>query len=168
MNMTATVMALLCILTASFAGAAGNHAGGHGASEAIGTPGNPAQVTRTVTVVMSDAMRFTPSTITVSRGETVRFVVKNAGRLPHEMVLGTEKELQEHYELMKKHPEMEHADDNMVTVQPGGTGELVWQFTRAGTVHFGCLLPGHYEAGMKGRVKVKAGKGRQSNESHGH
>ena len=71
------------------------------------------------------------------------------------MVLGTQKELEEHYELMKKHPEMDHADPNMVTLAPGKSGEIIWRFTRAGTVDFACLQPGHYEAGMKGAVKVK-------------
>ena len=70
------------------------------------------------------------------------------------MVLGTEKELKEHYEVMKKNPEMEHADENMVTVQPGKSGEIIWQFTKAGKVNFACLQPGHYDAGMKGSVMV--------------
>ena len=149
---------------ATLAGASGSHAGGHGSADAIGKAGDPAKVSRSVTVNMSDAMRFTPATITVTQGETIRFVVRNTGNIPHEMVLGTEKELKEHYEAMKKHPEMEHADDNMLTVQPGKSGEIVWQFTRAGTVSFACLLPGHYEAGMKGAVKVKANKAKSRNK----
>jgi len=147
---------LSVVLITASAAASGNHAGGHGSAEAIGRAGTPENVTRTIPIDMSDAMRFTPANITVRQGETVRFIVRNSGKLPHEMVLGTEKELKEHYEVMKKHPEMEHADENMVTVQPGKTGEIIWQFTRAGTVAFACLLPGHYEAGMKGAVKVKA------------
>ncbi|NCT82484.1 MAG: cupredoxin family protein [Comamonadaceae bacterium] len=136
--------------------ASGQHAGSHG-GDAIGQPGVAAQVTRTVHIDMSDAMRFTPASIAVKQGETVRFIVKNSGRLKHELVLGSVQELKEHYEVMKKHPEMEHADDNMVTVAPGQTGEMLWQFTRAGQVHFACLQPGHYDAGMKGLVKVAAG-----------
>ena len=158
MKYTVLIVVLAVILSSSFVGASGNHAGGHDDSTAIGQPGKPEKVTRTVTVDMSDTMRFTPSNINVTQGETIRFMVKNSGKLTHEMVLGMEKDLQEHYELMKKYPEMEHADDNMVTVKPGVTGEIVWQFTKAGTIHFGCLIPGHYEAGMKGRVKVKATK----------
>ena len=92
--------------------------------------------------------------LSVRQGETVRFVVKNSGKVKHEMVLGTEKELKEHYELMKKNPEMEHDEPNMVTLAPGKTGEIVWQFTRAGKVDFACLQPGHYDAGMKGAVSV--------------
>ena len=164
MKFTALIGVLVFILTASVAGASGNHAGGHGDSAVIGQPGKPEKVTRTVTVDMSDAMRFTPSSINVIQGETLRFMVKNSGKLTHEMVLGTEKELQEHYELMKKFPEMEHADENMVTVKPGATGEIVWQFTKAGTIHFGCLVPGHYEAGMKGSVKVTARKAKPTHK----
>jgi uncharacterized cupredoxin-like copper-binding protein len=106
---------------------------------------------------MTDAMRFTPASIEVKRNETVRFRITNSGKIKHEMVLGTEKELKEHYELMKKNPEMEHDDPNMVTLGPGKSGEIVWQFTKAGKVDFGCLQPGHYDAGMKGAVKVAAG-----------
>ncbi|MDH6590367.1 putative cupredoxin-like copper-binding protein [Variovorax sp. TBS-050B] len=155
-----TALAALLALAGAAACAAGDHAGGHGhghghdAGEAIGRPGNAARATRTVKVDMTDDMRFSPARITVRQGETVRFVVRNAGALKHELVLGTEKELQAHYEAMKKNPEMEHADPNMVTLDAGRSGEIVWQFTRAGRVDFGCLQPGHYDAGMKGAVTV--------------
>ena len=75
------------------------HGDEHGA--AIGTPGKVGQVTRTVSVDMTDSMRFNPSSIRVKQGDTIRFVVKNSGQLKHEFVLGTEKELKEHYEVMK-------------------------------------------------------------------
>lgn len=128
------------------------HASGHAA--ALGKPGDPNKVTRTVEVEMSDAMRFTPASIRVKRGETIRFVVKNTGKVKHEMVLGTVKELKEHADMMKKMPEMEHADPNQVSAEPGKTGELIWQFTKAGTFDFACLQPGHFEAGMVGKVRV--------------
>jgi len=148
---------LLCLAVAGlFAGAAVAH--GDEDHSAIGAPGQPGKVTRTVTVDMTDAMRFNPASITARQGETIRFTVKNSGQLKHEFVLGTEKELKEHYELMKKFPEMEHSDPNMVTVAPGKTGEVVWQFTKAGKVDFACLQPGHYDAGMKGAVNVAATK----------
>lgn len=139
--------------------AAGSHAGGHGHDEsAIGEPGKPGNVTRTVNVDMNDGMRFVPASIDVKQGETLRLVIKNSGKLKHELVLGTEKELKQHYEEMKKNPEMEHADPNMVTLAAGNTGEVIWRFTEAGKVDFACLQPGHYEAGMKGLVNVAAGK----------
>lgn len=146
-------------LTASGAAmAAGNHAGGHGHGDgeetAIGKPGVAAKASRTITIEMSDTMRFTPSNIQVKQGETIRFIVKNAGKVKHELSLGTEKELLEHLEQMRKFPDMEHDEPGKVTLQPGKQGEIVWQFTKAGGVNFACLIPGHYEAGMKGLVQV--------------
>lgn len=143
--------------TASVAGfASGSHAGGHEQS-GIGQPGKAANVSRTIKVDMTDNMRFTSADIAVKQGETIRFVVLNSGKIKHEMVLGTAKELKEHYEVMKKNPEMEHADENMISVAPGKTGEIIWQFTKAGQIDFACLQPGHYDAGMKGAVNVVAG-----------
>jgi uncharacterized cupredoxin-like copper-binding protein len=104
---------------------------------------------------MSDEMRFTPSEIKVNRGDTVRFVIKNDGQLPHEMVLGTMDELLEHAELMKKFPGMEHSEPYMAHVAVGGTEEMGWQFTRAGEFFYGCLVPGHFDAGMKGKIIVQ-------------
>ncbi|CAH0353345.1 MAG: cupredoxin family protein [Pseudomonadota bacterium] len=151
----------LAITLASGLSLAHEHEDGHGHdhdTEAIGQAGELAEVSQTITVKMSDAMRFTPANIQVKKGETIRFVVKNAGQLKHEMVLGTEDALKAHAEVMKKNPEMEHADPNMVTVLPGQTGEMVWQFTKAGKVNFACLQPGHYDAGMKGQVTVASAR----------
>ncbi|CAG1019916.1 hypothetical protein BURC_04844 [Burkholderiaceae bacterium] len=136
------------------------HAAGHGHAEpdTVGVPGEASKITRTVDVDMTDTMRFIPASVTAKQGETIRFVVKNSGQLKHEFVLGTEKDLKAHYEQMKKFPEMEHAEPNMVTVAPGKTGEMIWQFTQSGRVDFACLQPGHYDAGMKGAVKVAAAK----------
>ena len=125
-----------------------------GHASTLGKPGNPKKVSRTVEITMSDAMRFSPSSVFVKRNETIRFVLRNEGKLKHEMVLGTIKELKEHAALMLKFPEMEHADPNQASVEAGKTGELVWQFTKAGTFDFACLQAGHFEAGMKGNVVV--------------
>jgi len=155
---TLAACALLACASAAFAG--GNHAGGHDHVPAkaaiIGETGVAANVSRTVEVDMSDAMRFTPAAIEAKQGETIRFVVKNSGQFKHEFVLGTDKDLKAHYEVMKKNPHMVHADDNMLTVAPGQNAELLWKFTQAGTVNFACLQPGHYDAGMKGAVVVDA------------
>ena len=121
----------------------------------FGQEGNPKKITKTIKVDMTDAMRFTPSDVTVKRGETVKFVVHNDGKVLHEMVLGTKEAIKEHAELMKKFPEMEHADANMAHVKPGKAGEIVWQFTKPGEFQFACLQPGHFEAGMVGKVLVK-------------
>ena len=122
---------------------------------AYGKPGDPGKVSRTVEIDMSDAMRFMPASINVRKGETIRFVVKNSGKVKHEMVFGSMKELKEHAALMLKFPEMEHADPNQLSVDPGKTGELIWRFTKAGTFDFACLQPGHFEAGMRGKIAVK-------------
>ena len=121
----------------------------------FGREGDPKKATRTIRVGMNDRMRFEPQSITVRKGETVRFVVANKGAILHEMVLGTPEALKEHAELMKKHPGMEHDEPSMTHVKPGATGEIVWQFTEAGNFQFACLIPGHFEAGMVGRVTVK-------------
>lgn len=139
---------------------------GHG-SNPVGEPGKAAQATRTVNVDMTDNMRFTPSEISVKQGETVRIVVKNSGAVKHELVLGTPEELKEHYAMMLKMPGMEHADDNMVSVAPGKTGEVVWRFTKVGKVDFACLQPGHYDAGMKGLVNVAQEADASKNDGHG-
>ena len=121
----------------------------------FGQEGNPRKVTKTIKVDMTDDMRFTPADVTVKRGDTVKFVVQNDGKVLHEMVLGTKQAIKEHAALMKKFPEMEHADANMAHVKPGKTGEIIWQFTKAGEFQFACLQPGHFVAGMVGEVTVK-------------
>lgn len=123
--------------------------------KAFGREGNPKKASRTVKIDMSDAMRFTPAELAVKQGETVRFDVRNAGKTMHEMVLGTMKELKEHAELMKKHPGMEHDEPYMAHVAPGKTERIVWQFTKPGEFYYGCLIPGHLEAGMIGKVVVR-------------
>lgn len=122
---------------------------------AYGRPGDPAQASRSVAIDMSDSMRFTPALITVRKGETIRFALGNSGKVRHEMVLGSRKELKEHAALMRQFPGMDHVGPNRRSVDPGKTGDLVWQFTRAGTFDFACLQPGHFEAGMRGKITVK-------------
>lgn len=122
----------------------------------FGRTGDPKRVTRTVRISGHDAMRFTPATVTVRQGDTIRFVVRNTGRVMHELVLGTSDELAQHAELMRQFPNMEHEEPYMVHLSPGASGEIIWQFTQAGEFHFACLVPGHFEAGMKGRIEVLA------------
>jgi uncharacterized cupredoxin-like copper-binding protein len=124
---------------------------------AFGREGDPRKVTRTININMNDTMRYTPSEITIKQGETVRIVAHNKGNALHEMVIGTMDELKAHGELMKQNPGMEHDEPYMAHVAPGGKAELVWQFTKAGDFNFGCLAPGHFEAGMVGKIKVTKG-----------
>jgi uncharacterized cupredoxin-like copper-binding protein len=120
----------------------------------FGRAADPKKAKRVVRVEMSDQMRFHPSEITVKRGEIVRFVPVNKGQVLHEMVLGTMDELKKHAELMKKYPGMEHDEPHMAHVPPRKQGVMGWQFTKAGEFAYGCLVPGHFDAGMVGKVIV--------------
>ena len=120
-----------------------------------GQPGNPAMVSRTIEVTMDDTMRFAPEQLSFKAGETVRFVVRNNGKIRHEMVIGSVDELQEHAEMMRTNPTMQHAEPNMVSLATGEKANLVWQFDKPGTYDFACLVPGHLEAGMTGKIEVR-------------
>ena len=124
--------------------------------KAWGIAGDAKAAKRTVPVGMTDDMRFTPGKIEVKQGETIRFTLKNNGKLLHEFVIGTKKDLDEHAALMVKFPKMEHDEPYMAHVAPGKTGEIVWNFNRAGDFDFACLIAGHYQAGMVGTIKVTA------------
>ncbi|MBA3591221.1 cupredoxin family protein [Methylibium sp.] len=119
-----------------------------------GIAGEAKDAKRTVEVRMLDTMRFTPEKLEVKQGETIRFVVKNAGAVMHEFVIGTKKENDAHAEMMMKHPGMEHDEPYMAHVAPGKTGEIVWTFNRPGDFDFACLIAGHYQAGMVGSILV--------------
>ncbi|MCU0922679.1 MAG: cupredoxin family protein [Burkholderiaceae bacterium] len=157
--LAATVVAALATVSAA-AWAHGDkaHAGTAGPvvkeQKDWGIAGDAKAVTRTVEIRMTDAMRFTPDRIEVRQGDTVRFVVRNTGKVMHEFVIGTKKELDAHAALMVKFPDMEHDEPYMAHVAPGQTGEIVWTFNRAGDFDFACLIAGHYQAGMVGRIQV--------------
>jgi len=142
----------------AFAHGTDDHGGKQGPlrkeQKAWGIAGDAPAAQRTVEIRMSDNMRFGPDRLEVRRGETVRFVVHNAGTVMHEFVIGTKAELEAHAALMKKYPNMEHDEPYMAHVAPGKTGEIVWTFNREGEFDFACLLPGHYDAGMTGRIRV--------------
>ncbi|MBL8345126.1 MAG: cupredoxin family protein [Rubrivivax sp.] len=121
-----------------------------------GIAGDAGTAKRTIQVGMGDDMRFKPDRIEVRQGETVKFVVRNSGKLLHEFVIGTRTELEAHAALMVKFPGMEHDEPYMAHVAPGKTGEIVWTFNRAGEFEFACLIDGHFQAGMKGRIVVRA------------
>lgn len=121
-----------------------------------GIAGDEKEVKRTISINMTDNMRFTPDKLEVKQGETVRLVVKNSGKVMHEFVLGTKKELDEHAALMVKFPNMEHEEPYMAHVGAGTTGQIVWNFNKAGSFDFACLIAGHYPAGMVGKVTVLA------------
>lgn len=124
---------------------------------AFGKEGDPKKVDRTIAVDMNDMMRFVPGDIKVKQGETIRFVVRNKGKVLHEMVIGTMAGLKSHGEMMRQHPGMEHDEAYMTHVGAGKKGAMVWQFTEAGEFYYACLIPGHFEAGMVGKITVTKG-----------
>lgn len=149
------------LLGASTAGAlAGAGPAGHGHDEAFsaGEPGDAKKPARVVQITMREGdgkMMFVPAKVEVRRGEQIKFLIRNNGELDHEFVLATTKENLKHAEAMKKNPDMEHDDPNAKRVAPKKTDEIVWKFTKAGSFEYGCLIPGHREAGMIGTVVVK-------------
>lgn len=177
----ATLAAGMLVLSPS-ARASGDHPGGHGHGHdaAIGSPGKKAEVTRTVTVTMGDNF-FEPESVTVKAGETVRFVIKNGGDFLHEFNIGspamhaahqkemaamvehglltptemrTEMPHMDHSKMSGAMPAMKHDDPNSVLVKPGETRELIWKFAATTGLEFACNVPGHYEAGMVGPLKL--------------
>ncbi|WP_342635560.1 cupredoxin family protein [Antarcticimicrobium luteum] len=147
---------ILSVALAGAAFAAGEHAGGHGhAMMAIGKPGDR-HFDRTVEITMretEDGMVYEPAELNFNAGETIKFVITNAGEFEHEFVMDTSEKNQEHKALMAK-MDMEHDDPNSVRLDPGMKGEILWTFSNAGTFEFACLIPGHYESGMHGPITV--------------
>lgn len=159
--MSRSIIAAALVATASALALGGvcspgpSHA--HGTFSA-GEPGNPKRPARVVQVTMREGdgkMMFIPERVEIKRGEQIKFMLRNNGELEHEFVLATTEENLKHAEEMKKNPEMEHDDPNARRVQPKKTDEIVWRFTKAGQFEYGCLIPGHREAGMTGIVIVK-------------
>jgi uncharacterized cupredoxin-like copper-binding protein len=151
----------------------------HGNSS-IGQPGNPQAIDRTIEVRMGDIF-FEPKGIEVKAGETVRFVLKNDGALLHEFNLGKAAAHAAHQKEMAamiqngalaptgahdmsdmghdmegmRMSGMVHDDPNSVLIEPGAREELIWTFAQATDFEFACNVPGHYQSGMVGKVRVR-------------
>jgi len=146
-----------------------------GKSFAFGEPAPAAKATRTVEVVLKD-IAFEPQSLKVKAGETVRFVLINKGQLPHEFNLGDKAMHAEHQKEMvamqgklftaginhegMDHGQMNHGDHghdagNTVLVQPGQRAELTWTFRQSAPIEFACNVPGHYQAGMVGKLTIE-------------
>ena len=162
LNLAALLLALGASLSVGPALAHSKSHSMHQAREVVkeqtpwGIAGDLAQVSRTIEISMSDAMRFTPDQLEVKQGETIRLIHRNDGQVLHEFVIGTQDDLDKHAALMVKFPGMEHDEPYMAHVGPGQTGEIIWTFNRAGDFDFACLIAGHYQAGMVGRIRVLA------------
>lgn len=162
---TLATAAILALSAGTVLAGAGEHGHGHGHGHGAAKADGPRQQTawgiagdakraRTIEVAMTDDMRFTPDRLQVRQGETIRFVVRNKGKMLHEMVLGTKASLDEHAVLMVKFPGMEHDEPHMTHVKPGARDAIVWNFNRPGEFHYACLIAGHYQAGMVGTISV--------------
>ncbi|MBG9389382.1 cupredoxin domain-containing protein [Caenimonas aquaedulcis] len=117
-------------------------------------------VSRVVEIRMDDTMRFSPSTLQARAGETLRIVARNEGKLEHELVIGDDAQIAEHATAMQSGAAHAHGAGGglaAVRVAPGQAGELVVTFTREATLQLACLVPGHYEAGMRGSLVVAQG-----------
>ena len=154
MKTCATIVGFLaCWLAGPAALADAGH--DHDKGYTFGSPGRDNEAGRTVEVLASDDMRFSPGKLDVRLGETVRFLVKNAGKIKHEFALGDRASQRAHALMMKKMPDMKHVGDlAAVTIEPGETKTLVWKFDKkpASPIEIACHEPGHYEAGMKVNV----------------
>ncbi len=147
------------LVPVSMADEAGHHHDEMSETTVFGELGNAKLPTKIVQLTMTDqgkGMAFTPSTITLRQGEQVKFVIHNEGALDHEMMLATKEMNDEHELQMVKNPDMEHDQPNALRLKPGARGVIFWHFTKAGEFDFSCLIPGHREAGMQGKVTVIA------------
>jgi len=125
---------------------------------AAGEPGDAKKPFRVIEITMTDGpgtMSYSPDKIEVRKGEQIKFVLKNTGYLAHEFLLDSFENNAKHKIEMAKNPEMEHEEPNGKRLDPKKSAEILWRFTTAGTFEFACLIPGHYETGMKGVVVVK-------------
>ncbi len=164
--------------------AAGRHGDGRGHADsgpghatAIGQPGHRAKATRLIEIVMSEN-QFTPNRISVRRGETVRFVLRNTDDSFHEFNIGTAVTHVAHRKEMLTMVEngvieidrvdhagtkmgagggatMMHDDPNGKLLEPGSSAEIVWKFDAEARLEFACNVPGHYERGMKGEIRIR-------------
>jgi len=109
---------------------------------------------KVVRLEVDDTMRFVPSKWEVQAGEPIRIILVNKGKVDHELVFGSEKEIIAHAKEMANPNFKGHHHTNEISAKPGQQAELVWTFKEPGQYAMACFEPGHYEAGMKGVINV--------------
>ena len=142
----------------------------------IGSKGKENEVSRVIKVLMFDNY-YEPNSFQIKKGETIKFVVENAGMLVHEfniankmMHIKHQPEMQkmvEHgiiladsidKEKMKKMAKMDkamgHSHSNSVLLEPKQKGEIIWKFDNAVNIEIACNVPGHYQVGMIAKVDI--------------
>lgn len=152
-------LAIVLVLAVACGGngtGAGGHDHAHQHTSEGSVPGNAADradADREIKIVTTDELRFEPDSIQVEEGEIITFVVQNKGDANHEFVLGDADYQHAHAEEM--HDEgMMGESENALTLKPGETKELTWEFSEAGEVLYGCHVAGHYDGGMVGTIEV--------------
>jgi len=169
-----SLLAVVLSAAVATAHAAGSH--GHGKNAATGQPGDPAKASRTIEVQMFDNY-YEPESLSIKEGETVRFIVHNKGALVHEFNIATAEMHVAHQPemmMMVEHGVLKgdridhdaakamqasmghgmHEEPNSVLLEPGKSGEIVWTFPKHAELQFACNVPGHYDAGMQGDIKL--------------
>ena len=149
-------IAFLASLLCHSAFAGGTHGEGHRHDMEIGKPGTK-HINRSVTVKMFETeygMIFKPNFLKFEIGQTVKINLINKGELQHEFVMDTEDGILKHKIEMENMPDMDHNDPNSLRLNPNEKGEILWTFSNSGVFEFACLIPGHYEAGMHGKLLV--------------
>ena len=163
-----TIFSIIFILfiSSAYAGGANDHQHGEDQEDeahkhnepsksAIGQPADAAKATKTINVELLDIMKFAFNpALDIAAGDIVKFVVVNTGQIRHEFSIGDVAEQKAHAQMMANMPDMVHEDGNTVTVEPGETKEITWQFMGKETVVFACNIPGHFEAGMHESVTL--------------
>lgn len=152
----AAALAAVLLLAIGPASADTGHAHGSPKAAAMGGPGKAADVKRVVRIEARDR-DYNLRQIQVRPGETVRFVITNKSSIRHEFGIARRDEHVAHRAMMAKLPDMVHDDDEVVTVEPGETKEIVWRFgtdrNALKDLEFACNIPGHAEQGMQGTFR---------------
>ncbi len=104
----------------------------------------------TVTLTIRHS-RFVPSSLAARPGSTVRIVVRNLDPIAHELIVGDQAVQDVH----ERGTETHHGErPGEVSVGAGATAETTYTFPASGPILLGCHLPGHWDYGMRGTVRV--------------
>ena len=57
--------------------------------------------------------------------------------------------------MSKKDHSLGHSHANSVLLEPNKTGEIIWKFSKDISLEMACNMPGHYEAGMVGKINIE-------------
>lgn len=117
---------------------------------------SPSAASTRISVMLTDALRIEPATMTVPAGVPVTFVVTNSGAIDHEFYLGDEGAQTQHEHEMQSMGGMMHDEPEGIALDPGETKELTFTFAEPGATLAGCHVTGHYAGGMRAAITVTA------------